>query len=118
MDKPLKDWTLKEIKAYCLEHNCDSECCFFGREFNACKVLDCPNTWNLTDSPRFTSQEAEDAKVLLRAFPCYDTVERNDIGTVHISAAKMGWRTISRNMFPSVKPGETVSLKEIAGYTE
>ena len=54
--KPLKDWTLQEVKDYCLDENNTCECC-------ALKCLcdtfpeDAPEFWNLTPPPPPTQEE-------------------------------------------------------------
>jgi hypothetical protein len=118
MDKPLKDWTAGEIQAECANHHSDCKKCHFGADIG-CKLRGLPyHSWDLTDPPRFTPQEAEDAKVLMRMFPSCDTVFRSKIQGLAI--VKMGtvWTFVDSNMFPSVKVGEIVSLKKIAGYTD
>jgi hypothetical protein len=80
-------------------------------------VLDCPNTWDLTDPPRFTEQEVEDAKTLIRMLPYYTKIERSSY--LYLEMDCSGCEIIlNSDIFHSIKEGETVSLKEIAGYTD
>jgi hypothetical protein len=73
-----------------------------------------PNYWDLPDSPRFTEQESQDAKTLMRAFPSYFHVMRDGYGTLSIIGAFENPKILDDAMFPSVKAGETVGLSEIA----
>ena len=64
MDKPLKDWTLGELKEYCgtAVYQCHKGICPFK---NICDRITSenqgdhvvPGDWDLTDKPRFTEQE-------------------------------------------------------------
>ena len=66
--------------------------------------------------PRFTQQEVEDAKTLLRVFPeRLDSISRSKDGTVNI-AAKGAWRGyLNTDAFPSILPGHSYTLDEIIG---
>ena len=67
MDKPLKDWTLGELKEYCgtAVYQCYKRICPFK---NICDRITSenqgdhvvPGDWDLTDHFRFTEQEVED----------------------------------------------------------
>lgn len=80
MDKPLKDWTLGEIKAECEEHeqNCES-CPFYSVSY--CKITRrvtnrVPEDWDLSEPPRWTEQDKEDAKEARRLMPWATKVGR------------------------------------------
>ena len=69
--------------------------------------------------PRFTEQEVEDAKTLLRVFPeQLDSISRSKDGTVTL-AAKGAWRGyLNNDAFPSIQPGQSYTLDEIIGGAE
>lgn len=69
--------------------------------------------------PRFTQQEVEDAKTLLRIFPeQLDSVSRANDGTVTLKA-KGAWRGyLNSDAFPSIRPGQSYTLDEIIGGAE
>lgn len=80
MDKPLKDWTLGEIKAECVKRNsfceADGKCPFFVPQSEKlhCKIMNDvgkvhPGAWDLSEPPRWTEQDKEDAKALKRLIP-------------------------------------------------
>lgn len=119
VDKPLKDWTIGELLEHCKCHtsenencvNCDVKakvgCCFF----------DCdPADLDLSDKPRWTEQEVEDAKCTKRILGV-DVVSRNEYGGGLVASQSNGSVSIviTRELFPSIRPGETVTLDEIIG---
>jgi hypothetical protein len=117
--KKLKDWTLWEVKEFCSGKDCCKRCPFVKNDATCGLAYGNPSVWGLTDPPRFTEQEVEDAKVLMRMHePWWHTLTRDSAGVLFlmdkhnngVSCIKM--RT---EAFPSVRNGETVSLKEIAG---
>ena len=118
MDKPLKDWTLEEAKAYCLKNYGDD--CYEENERNDCVVSKCglccsePRDMHFEEEPCFTQQEVEDAKVLARALLA-DGFERNKIGDVFAISKTAGRELIDSRMFPSIHPGQTYTLDEIIG---
>ena len=77
-------------------------------------TLDHPD--RIIRKPRFTEQEVEDAKMLLRIFPEHpDSVSRANDGTVTL-AAKGAWRgCLNSDAFPSIRPGQSYTLDEIIG---
>lgn len=68
----------------------------------------------ITRKPRWTEQEVEDARVLARALLA-DGFERDAGGDVFATSRKACRTLIDRGMFPSLRPGETVTLGEIIG---
>ena len=119
MDKPLKDWTLGEAKEYCTSRNgnCADDCIFSKKGIGmVCGIAPKPVWWTLPEKPRFTEQEVEDAKMLLRIFPEHpDSVSRANDGTVTL-AAKGAWRgCLNSDAFPSIRPGQSYTLDEIIG---
>ena len=117
MDKPLKDWTLGEVKAYCTGRDCYKDC-ELAQSPGKCKILDVtPSEWDLDEKPRFTGQEVEDAKILARALLA-DGFERDKMGDV-FSTSKTAIRTLlDSRMFPSILPGQSYTLDEIIGGAE
>ena len=57
MDKPLKDWTLGEIKEYCKKKGTRCGDCPAKDEGDRCKLNSTPEIWPLEPKPRFTEQE-------------------------------------------------------------
>ena len=122
MDKPLKDWTLGEAKEYCTSRNgnCADDCIFSKKGIGmVCGIAPKPVWWTLPEKPRFTQQEVEDAKMLLRVFPeRLDSISRSKDGTVTL-AAKGAWRGyLNKDAFLSIHPGQCYTLDEIIGGAE
>ena len=124
MDKPLKDWTLGEIQEYCDEHECGF-CELFQR--HDCLLNSSPNKWDLSEKPRFTQQEVEDAKTIKRMFGAdnFTHIHKDEDGWPEMmdgpgEDGTIGWCSIGMEggMFPSIRPGETVALDEIIGGAE
>ena len=119
VDKPLKDWTIGELLEHCKCHtsenencvNCDVKakvgCCFF----------DCdPADLDLSDKPRWTEQEVERAKAIKVLYPeiCY--IKSNDGWLRGLNKGKESiFLDCVLSWFPSLRPGETVTLDEIIG---
>lgn len=121
--KPLSDWTLGEVKEHCKEQRdtparctgckmqkyCDQ---YFGRQGDAAA----PKYWDLTEPPRWTEQEVEDARAVKRLLEA-DSVTRAAYGN-GLVAIKSDWSVsivLSRDCFPSLRPGEIITLDEIIG---
>lgn len=117
--KPLSDWTLGEVKEHCKEQRdtparctgckmqkyCDQ---YFGRQGDAAA----PKYWDLTEPPRWTEQEVEMAKAIKVLFPCAIAITKAPFGSVFVSGASL---TLSTEYFPSIQPGQSVTLDEIIG---
>ena len=115
MDKPLKDWTLEETKQYCTGRDCE-HCRFMDGP--KCK-LHRPEDWDLSEKPRWTEQEVEDARAVKRLLEA-DSVTRAAYGN-GLVAIKSDWSVsivLSRDCFPSLRPGEIITLDEIIGGAE
>ena len=86
-------------------------------EFNLCDVINHPE--RIIHKPRWTEQEAEDAKTLLRIFPeQLESISRANDGTVTLEA-KGAWRAhLNSDAFPSILPGQSYTLDEIIGGAE
>ena len=117
MDKPLKDWTFAEAQKFCKAQRNTPERCstckiqkfcdkYFGRQGESTS----PKYWDLSDKPRFTQQEVEDAKTIKQMFGRSDTVKRTAE-----SAIFFGGIILSAKLFPSIKPGQSYTLDEIIG---
>ena len=131
MDKPLKDWTLGELKEYCgtAVYQCYKGICPFK---NICDRITSenqgdhvvPGDWDLTDHFRFTEQEVEDAKTIKRMFGAdnFTHIHKDEDGWPEMmdgpgEDGNVGWCAIGmeEGMFPSLRPNETVTLDEIIG---
>lgn len=131
MDKPLKDWTLGELKEYCgtAVYQCHKGICPFK---NICDRITSenqgyhvvPGDWDLTDHSRFTEQEVEDAKTIKRMFGAdnFTHIHKDEDGWPKMmdgpgEDGNVGWCAIGmeEGMFPSLRPNETVTLDEIIG---
>ena len=115
MDKPLKDWTLGELKEWCYQYRkahtdkpCEQTCQIYQR--GIC-CLEWVHEWDIEDKPRFTEQEVEDAKTLKRLFGKYKIA---DFGARHV----FGGLRLNEDAFPSFQPGQSYTLDEIIGGAE
>ena len=127
MDKPLKDWTLGEAKEYCTSRNgnCADDCIFSKKGIGmVCGIAPKPVWWTLPEKPRWTEQEVEDAKTIKRMFGDgnFTHIRKNEDGICEMMDGpgddpNVGWWSIGmeEGMFPSLRPGETVTLDEIIG---
>ncbi len=61
--------------------------------------------------PRWTAEDIADAKAARRLCPWAETVERSERNTVVFIGEKIDGAI--KGAFPSLKPGETVTLDEI-----
>lgn len=130
MDKPLKDWTLGEAKEYCTSRNgnCADDCIFSKKGIGmVCGIAPKPVWWTLPEKPRFTEQEVEDAKAIKRMFgdDNFTHIRKDEDGLCEMMDGpgddpNVGWCAIGmeEGMFPSIRPGETVTLDEIIGGTK
>lgn len=126
MNKPLKDWTLGEIKTECVKRNAfckaNGKCPFFALQDKGsyCKIENkvggaVPSYWDLSEPPRWTEQDKEDAKAVRHLMPWATKVGRGrDYDSLMLNSS-VG---LHRDLFPSLKPGETVTLDEIIGGGE
>ena len=117
MDKPLKDWTLGELKDYC--HRAPHDCigCKVKGDRNNCPFDGEPAKWILDEKPRFTQQEVEDAKTILKVFGRKGIIKRyhfcGDPSTLTFDNLY-----INQYLFPSIKPDQEYTLDEIIGGAE
>ena len=77
--------------------------------------------------PRFTQQEVEDAKTIKRMFGAdnFTHIRKDQFGLCKMMDGpgddpNVGWCAIGieEGMFPSLRPGETITIDEIIGGTE
>ena len=115
MDKPLKDWTLGEVQDYCKNHDCTPDC-QLKKDDGECRInwLN-PCEWDLSDKPRFTEKEVERAKAIRIIWPRAEAIKKTKTGRTSVVGAPMELASVQ---FPSVNPGETVSLDVIIGGAE
>lgn len=119
MDKPLKDWTLGEIKRCCVESKQNCEKCPVSGEYKTtsdCKLAIFPAHWDLDDKTRFTEQEVERAKAIKVLWPDAKGIRKMEMmGPVHIVGTAV-W--VGHDNFPSLEPERTIKLDEIIGGAE
>ena len=118
MDKPLKDWTLGEIKRCCVESKQNCEKCTVSGEYKTtsdCKLAIFPAHWDLDDKPRFTQQEVERAKNLLDVVGPAELKKVADMVTMKVDGKIIYLR---KDAFPSLKNELAVTLEEIIGGAE
>ena len=113
MDKPLKDWTLGELKDYC--HRAPHDCigCKVKGDRNNCPFDGEPAKWILDEKPRFTEQEVEDAKAIRRMLRDDGKLTRSIYGIL-----TYGLVSLKKDAFPSIHPGQSYTLDEIIGGAE
>ena len=126
MDKPLKDWTLGELKEYCgtAVYQCHKGICPFK---NICDRITSenqgdhvvPGDWDLTDNPRFTQQEVERAKAIKIIWPEAKEIRvrngaRGEI-EYHVYAGPMVLGVLYGDVFPTMKRLKEYTLDEIIG---
>ena len=117
MDKPLKDWTLGEIIEYCEKHCGKQECSESCHIQQVCDFMgQAPCLLDLTEKPRFTEQDVEDAKAVKRVFGRNGTVKRlNKAITDPYSNLTFDHMYINESMFPCIFEGQEYTLDEIIG---
>ena len=121
-DKPLKDWTLGELKGYCYcaPHDCIGCKVKGGR--NNCPFDGEPAKWDLDERPRFTEQEVERAKAIRVIFPEAKEVRtRNDVrGEIEyrVCAGPAILGVLYGNVFPTMERLKEYTMEEIIGDAE
>ena len=129
MNKPLKDWTLGEIKTECVKRNAfckaNGKCPFFALQGKGsyCKIEDkvggaVPSYWDLSEPPRWTEQDKEDAKAIKRIFPDATYLKRQDCFCEDVtvfSKSHSGVAHLNANLVPSLSMDELVTIDEIIG---
>ena len=118
MDKPLKDWTLGELKDYC--HRAPHDCigCKVKGDRNNCPFDGEPAKWILDEKPRFTQQEVERAKAIRLIYPtAYRLEEADPLIRVWDKEGKL-LSHVDTALFPSLQPSQFYNLDEIIGGAE
>ena len=118
MEKPLKDWTLGELKEWCYQYRkahtdkpCEQTCPIYQR-WICCREW--VHEWDLEEKPRWTEQEVERAKAIKLIYPNAEKLELipcairvyTDIGAIAY---------LHTDLFPSMKNGQISTLDEIIG---
>lgn len=126
MDKLLKDWTLGEVKAECEKHTAHCVGCPLWTDAAGCRLdTSCyrdndPKTWDLSEPPRWTEQDKEDARKIKAMLPAGVALEmvRLEPGTLRLVIVdELSFVSLNKNLLPSLKPGERATLDEIIGGT-
>ena len=90
-----------------------------------CNAINHPD--RIIRKPRFTEQEVEDAKTIKRMFGAdnFTHIRKDQFGLCEMMDGpgddpNVGWCAIGmeEGMFPSLRPGETITIDEIIGGTE
>lgn len=123
MNKPLKDWTLGEIKQECEAHPYYCVECPLHRSSGDCELSTItPRLWDLSESPRWTEQEIKTAKAIKALWPDAEDIRVRDsvIGEVEyrVCAGCVVFGVIYVGYFPTMKRGEDYTLDEIIGGAE
>lgn len=124
MDKPLKDWTLGEIKRCCVESKQNCEKCPVSGEYKTtsdCKLAIFPAHWDLDDKPRFTQQEVERAKAIKVLWPEINAIKSDGAWTILLVVEDdTSWQreTVPESFFPSAEKNEVYTIDEIIGGAE
>ena len=123
MDKSLKDWTLGELKEWCYQYGkahtnkpCEQTCPIYQRGI-CCREW--VHEWDLEEKPRWTQQEVERAKDLKESVGAYKVVRGEyaeaDLTLRRETIGKDRCWDIPRELFPSLRLGQSVTLDEIIG---
>ena len=130
MNKPLSEWTLGEIKAECkrCNGNCIGAVCpmvkWISKDEMACVIIrelrkPTPASWDLSEPPRWTEQEAELAKALYELRRSISLViGRSTGGILWWRDGDIGEGILPHKLFPSLNEGNCVRLDEIIGGGE
>lgn len=130
MDKPLKDWTLGEVKAECKKHpdgcrTMGTDCILYGfyDSEQRCVVNrltggNAPCLWDLSEPPRWTEQDKEDARALKRLIPGANYVWRGSKSRpIRLYDRDDNYILSLNDRFAGLPLWETVTLDEIIGGT-
>lgn len=113
--KPLSEWTLGEIQKYCKITQC-GDCCIDLWCENMNKG---PSGWDLSEPPRWTEQDKEDARALKRLIPDAYIVWRFSTCTALQLYDECNNYILSlNNCFATLPLRESVVLDEIIGGAE
>ena len=126
MDKPLKDWTLGELKEWCYQYRkahtdklCEQTCPIYQRGICRCEWV---HEWDLDEKPRFTQQEVERARTIKVICPDADRIRcrisENKGRVQHVCEGNRTMLTLWFDAFPSIQTDEYAKLDEIIGGAE
>lgn len=127
MNKPLKDWTLGEVKAECEKHTAHCVGCPLWTDAAGCRLdTSCyrdndPKQWDLSEPPRWTEQDKADAKAIKRIFPDATYLKRQDCFCEDVtvfSKSHSGVAHLDANLVPSLSMDELIAIDEIIGGGE
>ena len=127
MNKPLKDWTLGEVKAECEKHTAHCVGCPLWTDAAGCRLdTSCyrdndPKKWDLSEPPRWTEQDKADAKAIKRIFPDATYLKRQDCFCEDVtvfSKSHSGVAHLDANLVPSLSMDELIAIDEIIGGGE
>lgn len=80
-----------------------------------CNIINHPD--RIIRKPRFTQQEVEDAKTIKRILRATE-IKRNRYEDIYAAGPDIADTLLDSEAFPSLRPGETVSLQDIIGGAE
>lgn len=78
-----------------------------------CDLINHPD--RIIRKPHWTEQEVERAKAIKVLFPCAIAITKAPFGSVFVSGASL---ILSTEYFPSIQPGQSVTIDEIIGGAE
>ena len=112
MDKPLKDWTLEEIKAYCQPKDTCKGCDMLKKNEYECRFSGGPYYWDLSEKSRFTQQEVGNAEAIKMIYPKAKYIQRCD-ENIKVYNDEYVIATLNTGLFPTLCCGEIVTLSDI-----
>ena len=125
MNKPLKDWTLGEVMAECEKHTAHCVGCPLWTDAAGCRLdTSCyrdndPKQWNLSEPPRWTEQDKEDAKALKRMIKNAHHVRRCvEEVSLQLYGKYNDYILTLNNCFAALPPQTEFTLDEIIGGAE
>lgn len=120
-DKPIRDYTLGEAKQLCEIMGDCYGCVFENATGSRCRIYLRASLWDLSDPPRWTAEEVERAKALNLLFGLpylHKSTDGHHITNTNreIYGASSGndkVYSIPKDLFPTLRNGETVKLEDI-----
>ena len=128
MNKPLSEWTLREVKAECEKHTAHCVGCPLWTDGAGCRLdTSCyrdndPKIWDLSEPPRWTDDEIEFVKLFQGSCKNKIFFERLK-GTGILMWGEEGLDPVANSvlpykLLPSLKEGERATASEIIGGAE
>lgn len=117
MNKSVKDCTLEDIKRYCLERDSKNLSCKGCRFGNLCHKYFNRRPSNFSDKTlsAWNFVDVENANAIKTLFPCVKFFERKAEKIYCLTNEKRVIHIFDIYSIPSLKEGETVSVREIIG---